>query len=445
MKKKYRRIYALSLVFVFIIVAPLLILYATGFRYDFNEYKVIKTGVLAVDSDPRNAQIEINGEATGSKTPKVIKNLFPGEYSVSIEKLGYFPWEKTLPVFANQSTTTERVGLLKTDSPTLVAEEKVTDLIFSADNSYFAYVTNTNDTNPALTVKQQNTLRTVLSISKIESGQQPVFSEDERFIFLQDIKTNYISRILSLSGQYDILLKDITGFSISDLIATGTDSALYTVSENGLSRLNLAENSIQLLIAGQIQDALVINESVYYIQNKDNYPVLYQSSAINFNSAEEISTFSSNDQYQLSHSAQGYLTVHDQKNKELSLIKIQNQFSITLDKLNPDVIGFSWSPDASNLLLYNDFEIWVYNPELKQQDLLIRSSGKIKYATWSPDGKWIIYSQEGFIKAIELDGRGKRNMLNLAQTDSIPFGVNINTRVMFYYDSSQNLFQKQLQ
>ncbi|MFA6524991.1 MAG: PEGA domain-containing protein [Patescibacteria group bacterium] len=445
MKKKYRRIYALSLVFVFIIVAPLLILYATGFRYDFNEYKVIKTGVLAVDSDPRNAQIEINGEATGAKTPKVVKNLFPGEYSVLIEKQGYFPWEKILPVFANQATTTERVSLLKTDGPTLVTEEKVTDLVFSTANSYFAYITNPDGVNPALIVKQQNTLRTVLSISTIGRDQQPVFSEGERFIFLKDIKTNYITRVLSLSGQYDILLKDITDFPVLNLIESGSDSVLYAVTENGLSQLNLTENSIQLLIAGRIQDALTINESVYYIQDKENYPVLYKSNAVNFKSAEEISTFSSNDQYRLSHSVQDYITVHDLINKELSLIKIQNQFSITLDKLNPDVIGFSWSPDINNLLLYNDFEIWVYNPELKQQDLLIRSSGKIKYAVWSPDGQWIIYSQEGYIKAVELDGRGKRNMLNLAQTDSTPFGVNTNTRVMFYYDSSQNLFQKQLQ
>ena len=135
MKKKYRIIYAFILVVVFIIVAPLLVLYATGYRYNFSENRVIKTGVLAVDSDPRNAQITINDKKAGSRTPTVVKNLFPGDYSVSIEKEGYFGWEKSLSVFPNRSTSTERVSLLKSNSPTLVTEEKVSNIIFSPNDS----------------------------------------------------------------------------------------------------------------------------------------------------------------------------------------------------------------------------------------------------------------------------------------------------------------------
>ena len=192
MKKKYRRIYAFILVVVFIIVAPLLVLYATGYRYNFSENRVIKTGVLAVDSDPRNAQITINDKKAGSRTPTVVKNLFPGDYSVSIEKEGYFGWEKSLSVFPNRSTSTERVSLLKSNSPTLVTEEKVSNIIFSPNDSYLAYTIINEKENIDLVVKQQGTLRTVHIIEGIDPKAKLVFSDNENYIYVANTSTNSI-------------------------------------------------------------------------------------------------------------------------------------------------------------------------------------------------------------------------------------------------------------
>jgi hypothetical protein len=445
MKKKYRRIYALSLVFVFIAVAPILVLYASGFRYDFSDRRIIKTGVLSVDSSPRNAHITVNEKLTGQKTPKVVKNLFPGDYAVKIEKDGFFVWEKTLPVFANQSTTTEKIGLLKTDTPTLVTEEKITNLVFSPNSTFLAYIITGENEKDQLVVKQQSTLRTVLTIDNVGTANLPVFSDNENFVSLTNPVTGAYSRLISTSGKYDILLEDITDFPVQKIFEAGSESSVYAITENGINRIKLDENSIQLLIAGSVHDGLIIGESMYYIQIINETPTLLKINVNRTESPGVISTFSGNGKYRVARNGQNYITVHNLTYSELSLIEIQNQFAITLNKLNPDVAGFRWSPDSNNLLLYNAYEIWVHNPKSGQQELLVRSSSKVQYADWSPDGKWVVYSHEGFIKAIELDGRGRRNTYNLAQTELIPFTVNVNTKVMFYHDSLQNLFRKQLQ
>lgn len=442
MRRKYRRIYAFSLILVFIIIAPLLVLYASGFRYDFSEKKIIKTGVLSVESDPRGAIITLNGEKTNNKTPIVIKNLFPGEYNVKIEKDGYYQWEKTLTVFANQSTTTSRVGLIKSSAATLVTENKVSNTVFSPNNSYLAYLTGGANSETEMVVKQQNTLRTVLEVKNITVDNQLVFSNNENFVLIQDADNNNL-RIISVSGRYDVLLKDITNFPVYKIFESGSLSTVYAITENGLNKINLEKNSIELITTGSIQDAILFEGYIYYIQNS-NQPSLIKLD-LNTGSPEEISTFTGSRDYRIFDIRKNYIAVQNIAKKELTLVKIQNPFSITINKINPNVAGFSWSPDYVKLLVFNDYELWIYNPELNQQDLIIRSSSKIKSAFWSPDGKWIVYSNEGFIKAIELDGRGKRNTLDLAQSDLIPFAINTNTKVMFYHDSLQNLFMKQLQ
>ncbi|MBU0612627.1 PEGA domain-containing protein [Patescibacteria group bacterium] len=447
MKKKYRRIYAFTLVLVFIVVAPLLVLYATGYRYDFDDHKVIKTGVLSVDSDPRNAQITINGGKFGSKTPTVIKNLFPGDYSVIIEKEDYFTWEKTLQVFPNRSTSTERVSLLKSSSPTLVVEERVSNIVFSPNDSYLAYtIVNEKKTND-LIIKQQGTLRTIHSIEGIDVKTKLAFSSNANYVYLINPETNYITRIISVDGQYDIILDLISPsyIPIKRITESSKANVLYAISESGIKQINVEEKTFKRFVDGIIQDVVEIGQSIYYIEVQENVSVLMKADLNDLDNSHKLLTLSHNSECLLSYITQNYLTLHDIQNNELSLIGIQDQFSLKLNKLNLNVSRFVWSPDENNLLLYNDFEIWLFNPEQDQQELLIRSSKQIKYADWSPDGRWMIYSHEGFIKAIELDGREKRNIVNLAQTDIIPFAVNKNNKVLFFHDSSQNLFQQPIQ
>ena len=139
MKLKYRRIYSNTVISLFILIAPLLVFYTAGYRYDFKKGEIIQTGVLSVDSKPSNATIILDEKSLKKETPAVLKNLIPQEYLIKLEKDGYHPWQKRLTVLPNQATLTNEVTLLKKSSPSVINQDYATQLQISPLKSFLVY------------------------------------------------------------------------------------------------------------------------------------------------------------------------------------------------------------------------------------------------------------------------------------------------------------------
>src|SRR5688572_13864453 len=98
MKLKHRfSIIAIGFI-LFLISAPLIVLFARGFKYDFSQNKIVKTGTLVVESEPDNADIFLNDEKEDTQTPANIRFVLPGEYTVTVSKDGYQSWTKRLTI-----------------------------------------------------------------------------------------------------------------------------------------------------------------------------------------------------------------------------------------------------------------------------------------------------------------------------------------------------------
>ncbi|MBI4122747.1 MAG: PEGA domain-containing protein [Parcubacteria group bacterium] len=115
MTKRTRTLLFFSLVLLFSVVAPALILYSLGYRVDWQEGSIAQTGGLYIKTDPANAVISINGKQE-KKTDFLfgelfVDNLLPGTYAVKIEKEGYKPWQKNLVVQAKQVTEAKNIML----------------------------------------------------------------------------------------------------------------------------------------------------------------------------------------------------------------------------------------------------------------------------------------------------------------------------------------------
>ena len=116
MSLKFRRFLYIFFILIFLIVVPLLSLYANGYKISISsvldgDFFIQKTGILIIDSSPKNANIYINGKSRQFifknlfkkdtdmiTTPAKIKNLSAGEYIIKLEKDGYWPWEKRLRI-----------------------------------------------------------------------------------------------------------------------------------------------------------------------------------------------------------------------------------------------------------------------------------------------------------------------------------------------------------
>lgn len=99
-----RRFYAYSLIGFFIVIFPLLALYAKGYRFNLETgFDIVETGGIYVGTDEASAEIYINDELvreTGTfRRAFFVQNLEPGVYSVRVEKEGHYPWLKTLTVY----------------------------------------------------------------------------------------------------------------------------------------------------------------------------------------------------------------------------------------------------------------------------------------------------------------------------------------------------------
>ncbi len=63
--------------------------------------KEVATGNVRVESEPKSAEIYIDGDYIG-KTPDTIPDLKPGRYSIEVRKKGYKSWSKTFAVEAGK-------------------------------------------------------------------------------------------------------------------------------------------------------------------------------------------------------------------------------------------------------------------------------------------------------------------------------------------------------
>jgi len=72
------------------------IMYAKGYRPNLKEGSLKGSGLLNITSYPKSARVMINDKLTTVTDDKLY--LYPGNYAVKIEKDGFHPWMKTVPL-----------------------------------------------------------------------------------------------------------------------------------------------------------------------------------------------------------------------------------------------------------------------------------------------------------------------------------------------------------
>ena len=120
LSRKRRRVYFQLLLVAFLIVAPVLFLSATGYRFE-TLTGLTKTGGIYVGAEQLGAEIYINGELvheTGTfRRAFYVQDLKPGIYTISVSKEGFYPWDKTLEVY--ESIVTEGQAFNMPEEPVL--------------------------------------------------------------------------------------------------------------------------------------------------------------------------------------------------------------------------------------------------------------------------------------------------------------------------------------
>lgn len=158
------------------------ILYGRGYRVTFNDSNGISgTGILVLNSFPEGARVYIDDNLT-TATDNTI-NLSPGDYTVRIEKDGYYPWQKY--VLVRREEVTHAIATLFPTTPRLEAVTNLGALSPIIDNSgtKIAYKVASSSAQKngiyLLDMNQRSILPFGGSISQIVKDDLEIFSQSD--------------------------------------------------------------------------------------------------------------------------------------------------------------------------------------------------------------------------------------------------------------------------
>jgi len=106
-----RRLIASAFILVFLIAAPILVLYTAGFRWNFKKWSWQKTGSIYIEVEPKDANILINGKIVNQKIPAIINALSPDSYNIKIEKEDFISWERNIEILPEKTSIVKNIIL----------------------------------------------------------------------------------------------------------------------------------------------------------------------------------------------------------------------------------------------------------------------------------------------------------------------------------------------
>lgn len=410
----HRRIVYITFVLIFLIAAPLIVLYTQGYRYNFQKGRVQKTGIIKITTIPNNAEIWLNGQlVAGQETPAKIEYVLPGDYEILLRKNGYHDWQKKLPVYENGTTFAEKVILWKAAQPQIISSGTAAGWLLSPDRKKIAYLPAGRlailDFNDSLI---ENLL--TANPEKIETVAYPENAQDVKIIswsadgkkILLDASVGDIKAYLTynLDNKSFRQIND-NGYRIIKW-DQNNDNLLYGLNRAGLWQIDLAKNKItpSAKIAAA-EDFMADGDTLYYLVNGalyTNHGALAGKIEINDCPACRISEQKS-----------GHLMLFDGVNQKIKFIDLSG----TSKSVSAAAKNYVWL-NNDVLLFYNDWELYIFDLNKKEPELITRLGHPIDSAVWQPQGRHIVFVSENKIKMIELDDRELRNVIILAENVS---------------------------
>lgn len=122
-------------------VAPALLLYTSGYRYNTKKQMLERFGALIIDGTVDGARISLNGIDTGEVSPHEFTRLVPGWYDVTLERPGYSTWNKRLEVKPERVSFANAITQYRLQEPAFVFASDIKAITPSPNNRRLALLT----------------------------------------------------------------------------------------------------------------------------------------------------------------------------------------------------------------------------------------------------------------------------------------------------------------
>ena len=386
------------------------LLYSEGYRFNFNDNEVVKTGGLSFEVKPQTrARISLNGEfkkkVSGWTYSAYLNALSPGNYQVELERKGFHPWQKNLRVKKGKVTEAKHVLMVPKETE-LSATKKADSFSFSPDENKLAF--RQNQQLQVLNLEEEATKQVQKPTSNIitwgpeserflinASGTHFVINDQENYEVnlpsnYQKVKFNPDQPTeLFYEKDSKLLKKDYT--DKEKATTTIIDYLAFDLTSQGITWLSSEGNIYQSDFTGEVQATL---------------------------NSEPLSVEEEN--YQITKTAEKVLILKDETLHVLTKEGVFKQLASGVKelKLSPHHQKVALNSEHEINVLYLNEQYGQPQREKFDKDFISRFSQPLEKVTWF-DSHHLIFNlkDSNKIKISEVDTRSQINMEDYLDTN----------------------------
>jgi len=457
MTHRIRSILFLLFAVFFVIAAPSVVFYSLGWRVDFVNRRIIKTGAMYFKVWPKSADIYLNGKLK-KKTDfffgsALVENLIPRKYSVEVKKDGYQTWKKDLEVQENIATEEKNIILVPSHTVFNMLAQGIEKYFFSPDEKEIILMEKGKNSAPDWILEILDTDKNIKShlidggkLSKSETELANLkFSPDSRTILLE-----IIAKATGKASYFVLDLQSPSSFSPLNFLTSGAEDIYFNPADPGkmfwlksgnLNEIDITNGKSSPLALKNIVSFLTINNNTYYL---DKSGFLFKDNP-SFSQPEKLNTtplaLGGKEGYEII-AAGGKVFVR----KDNNLYKLNLQTK-KFDLISDSSKGQKISSDLRKVVYFNDNEIWVLfieenlgqpRKEAGEKTFITRFSEKIDEVYWLTDD-YLVFNSGNKIKIAEIDDRDRINIFDVGENNKPDiFWSRISNKL--YYSSENNLY-----
>jgi PEGA domain len=264
----FRRALFFFFVTIFLISAPLVVLYTAGYRFNRTNNVVSQTGTLSLASTPRGAEAFFDGQNIHDATPAVLQRLSLGTRRVRLEKSGYHAWERTVNIQSG-STTYVTAPLFLDELPILLAPassdwERAQEVrgVFALELPHDIILT---PTDSGVEVSRTSLGSTALLALLASDDYVPLAFGDED-LFLQNSKGDVLALSLTRAQTSPVVGKNFAAFSWDPeerrlVWSDGLEIHIFSAVTGTQELITRQSDTIQSLAFGHHGESLLIGSN----------------------------------------------------------------------------------------------------------------------------------------------------------------------------------------
>jgi hypothetical protein len=414
MKLATRRILFVFFLLVFVVAAPMIVLYTAGYRFHFRSWQIVQTGVLSLTSFPRGSTVVIDDIPQSPRTPTVFKNLIPGSHTIRVEHTGYTSWEKTLEIKSRATTFADDITLFSLSLPNrFLALTKDSAVTVHRESGSIAHLKRDEEWTEVW-VEQADGERLVSRLP-LAPGM-PVtmeWSADGGALALRSEHNNRTEILLvSLIDGASLPVTELYPGMITGWWDPRVEGRYFVQDELGVWDVSFPDGKSPILHEDAQRLTLDNGEYVTLQSVADRTAVSVQQAT----SIGSLLTYLPRGNYAFADAPRWLSLLVEPTRQEIIIIDRGQSEPI---RLTAQAIAWRWDKSKDRLLYTDGYELHLYDRRTRTDETLTRVSDPIIDVAWDIHGNAVFYAQQTTVSSVELDRRDQRNTAVLVHADTI--------------------------